>query len=83
MFKSIPPTSPHRVLCGVSSPELSELRANLKNKGFAEYLSDTPGLGKMVDSSLPLVGGLSSIRAVEKASHMEEVVKAREDGLDT
>jgi hypothetical protein len=37
----------------------------------------------MVDSSLPLVGGLSSIRAVEKASHMEEVVKAREDGLDT
>jgi hypothetical protein len=84
VFKSIPPTSPHRVLCGVSSPELSELRANLKNKGFAEYLSDTPGLGKMVEySSLPLVGRLSSIRAVEVASHVEEVVKTQEDGLGT
>jgi hypothetical protein len=84
VFKSIPPTSPHRVLCCVSSPELSELRANLKNKGFAEYLSDTPSFGKMVEySSVPLVGRLSSIRAVEVASHVEEVVKTQEDGLGT
>jgi hypothetical protein len=34
-------------------------------------------------SSVPLVGRLSSIRAVEVASHVEEVVKTQEDGLGT
>jgi hypothetical protein len=85
VYKSIPTSTntPHQVLFGVSSPELSDLRTNLKNKGFAEYLSYTPGLGSMVDSSIPLVSGLSARRAVKVASHVEDVVKRQEDGLGT
>jgi hypothetical protein len=85
VYKSIPltPNTPHQVLCGVSSSELLDFRTNLKNQRFAKYLSDTSGIGRMVDSSIPLVSGLSARRAVKVASYVEDVAKRQEDGLGT